>query len=71
MYKGLVVALLLCSSFTFAQKRVAVRPHVTKKGTYVQPHQRTAPNKTQRDNWSSKPNVNPATGKVGTRTPKK
>ncbi len=49
----------------------AVRGHTTKKGTYVAPARATNPNRTQRDNYSSKGNVNPATGKAGTRTPKK
>lgn len=43
-----------------------VKGHVTKKGTYVPPHMATNPNGTQRDNWSSKGNVNPYTGKEGT-----
>lgn len=47
----------------------AVRAHVTKKGTYVAPTRATNPNRTQRDNYSSKPNVNPSNGKQGTRTP--
>lgn len=46
-----------------------VRGYSKKDGTYVSPHHRTAPNSTQRDNWSSKPNVNPYTGKVGTVEP--
>ena len=46
-----------------------VRGHVRKDGVYVQPHNRTAPNRTQRDNYSSKPNVNPYTGKDGAKTP--
>lgn len=50
---------------------VPVRPHVTHGGTYVKPHYRTSPNRTQRDNWSSKPNVNPTTGKPGTKVPVK
>lgn len=49
----------------------AVRGHVTKKGTYVAPTRATNPNRTQRDNYSSKPNVNPYNGKKGTRTPTK
>ena len=40
-----------------------VRGHVTKNGKYVAPHNRTNANKTQRDNWSSKGNANPYTGK--------
>jgi hypothetical protein len=43
----------------------SVRGHVRKDGTYVQPHHATNQNGTQRDNWSSKPNVNPYTGKPG------
>lgn len=49
----------------------AVRGHVKKDGTYVQPHRATNPNQTQRDNWSSKPNVNPYTGKPGTKDAEK
>ncbi|MDB4944826.1 MAG: hypothetical protein JWP97_4360 [Labilithrix sp.] len=37
-------------------------------GTVVQSHARTLPNKTQKDNWSAKPNTNPNTGKPGTKT---
>ena len=40
-------------------------------GTTVAAHARTAPNQTQKDNWSAKPNVNPTTGKPGTKTPTK
>lgn len=43
--------------------------YVTKRGTYVQPHYQTSPNQTKVDNWSSKPNVNPYTGKPGTKDP--
>jgi hypothetical protein len=49
----------------------SVRGHVRKDGTYVQPHHATNRNSTQRDNWSSKPNVNPYTGKPGTNEPTK
>lgn len=38
---------------------------VTKSGTYRQPHQRTTPNKTQMDNYSTSGNKNPYTGKKG------
>ena len=49
----------------------SVKGHVKKDGTYVAPHQQTNPNSTQRDNWSSKPNANPYTGKAGTKEPQK
>lgn len=67
------VALLILTSAlpAFAQRAVHVRSTVTKNGEYRQAHERTAPNNTQRDNYSAKGNVNPYTGKAGTRTPKK
>lgn len=49
----------------------SVKGHVTKNGTYVAPHQKTNPNNTQQDNWTSKPNTNPYTGKEGTKEPQK
>ena len=48
----------------------SVQGHVTSTGTYVQPHQQTNPNGTQRDNYSATGNVNPYTGAVGTRNPR-
>jgi hypothetical protein len=44
-----------------------VRGYTTKHGTYVAPHRQTNPNSYLRDNWSTKGNVNPYTGKPGTR----
>lgn len=49
----------------------SVRGHTTKKGTYVKPHRQTNPDGSKRNNWSSKPNVNPDTGKAGTVDPNK
>jgi hypothetical protein len=49
----------------------AVKAHVTKNGTYVAPTVATNPDKTQLNNFSTKGNVNPATGKEGTKDPKK
>ena len=63
---GLLVAMLPAYAADHA-----VRGHVKKDGTYVAPSRATNPNRTQRDNYSSKPNVNPYTGKQGTRTPKR
>lgn len=48
-----------------------VHGYTKKNGTYVAPHKRTTPNNTQRDNWTSKPNQNPYTGKDGTKEPQK
>ncbi|MFM0474769.1 hypothetical protein [Paraburkholderia strydomiana] len=40
-------------------------------GTYVAGHHQTNPNSTKYDNWSSKGNVSPYTGKPGTVDPYK
>lgn len=49
-------------------KSAPVRGSINKKtGTYTKPHRRTAPNKTQRDNFSTKGNQNPWTGTKGTK----
>ena len=45
-----------------------VRGHTRKDGTYVQPHFRSAPDGNL-NNWSTQGNVNPYTGKEGTRDP--
>jgi hypothetical protein len=47
----------------------SVRGYTRKDGTYVQPHMRTAPNSSKLDNYSTKGNVNPYTGKEGTQDP--
>ena len=46
---------------------VHVHGYTKKDGTYVAPHDRTAPNRTKNDNWSTRGNVNPETGKAGTK----
>ena len=58
---GLSVALM--ASTAMAGK---VRGYVKKDGTYVAPHVRTSPNSTKSDNYSTKGNTNPYTGKAGT-----
>ena len=65
----LSVLFAFLSGLVLARGDHAVRGHVTKKGAYVAPTRATNPNRTQRDNYSSKPNVNPANGKQGTKQP--
>jgi len=48
----------------------SVQGYTSSSGTYVQPHTATNPNSTQMDNYSTRGNVNPYTGAVGTRTPR-
>jgi hypothetical protein len=62
-----LLAIVLCAfalSATAAGSH-SIRGHVTKKGTYVAPSHATNSNKTKRDNYSHKGNVNPYTGKKG------
>lgn len=59
---------ILAADAAYAQP-VYVRPHVRSDGTYVPGHMRTAPNSTRADNWSSVPNINPYTGRQGTKDP--
>jgi len=44
-----------------------VKGYTRKNGTYVAPHYRSSSNSTAKDNWSTKGNVNPYTGKRGTK----
>tara|TARA_R110000868_G_scaffold121097_4_gene321350 strand:- start:4598 stop:5593 length:996 start_codon:yes stop_codon:yes gene_type:complete len=45
---------------------VPVDGYYKSNGTYVEPYTRTAPNTTIIDNFSTSPNLNPYTGKIGT-----
>ena len=66
---GLLLCLIALSAWSTSSHYV--KGYTKKDGTYVAQHRATNPNKTQRDNWSSKPNTNPYTGKQGTKEPKK
>jgi len=48
---------------------VNVRPYTKKDGTYVEPHHRSSPDSSKTNNWSTKGNTNPYTGKPGTKEP--
>ena len=45
-----------------------VSGYTTRTGTYVESYHRSDPNGTAVDNWSTKGNVNPYTGKAGTKS---
>lgn len=69
--RAIVLALAVAgitSSWAFAGD-VDVRGYFRKDGTYVEPYHRTSPNNTINDNYSTSPNINPWTGKQGTRAP--
>jgi len=60
-----LVALLAISVQSFAD--VYVRGYTRSNGTYVMPHYRSNPDGNFHNNWSTYPNANPYTGKIGTR----
>lgn len=63
-----VIIILLISSSSFARD-VHVKEYFRKNGTYVQPHYRSAPDGNPYNNFSTRGNVNPYTGKIGTVDP--
>jgi len=46
----------------------AVSGYTTKRGTHVAPHRQSNSDGTQHNNWSTKGNTNPTTGRAGTKT---
>jgi hypothetical protein len=65
-----LAALTIMAVATSAHAQIrTTRGYVKQDGTYVAPHYSTKPNATKTDNWSSTPNVNPYTGKAGTKNP--
>lgn len=70
--KRIIVAVLIAAlaSPAFAKGGShSVRGHTRKDGTYVPPHRATNPDASRTNNWSSKGNTNPYTGKEGTVDP--
>ena len=62
----LVLGLTVCVFAGIGQTRV--RGHFRKDGTYVMPHYRSRADSSFWNNWSTSGNLNPYTGKYGTRT---
>ena len=48
----------------------SVDGYYNSRGTYVQPHRATNPNRTQYDNYGTRGNYNPYSGKYGIRSPR-
>jgi len=70
--KKLILALVGAALFlpaVAADAQTRVRGYFRSNGTYVQPHYRSSPNSTTLDNYSTRGNVNPYTGRPGTRDP--
>jgi len=47
----------------------SVSGYTRSNGTHVESHHATNPNGSKSDNWSTRGNVNPYTGQVGTKSP--
>ena len=69
-FKQTISLIIVCASspLTFAND-VDVNGYYKNDGTYVQPHHRTSPDNDKSDNWSTEGNINPYTGKKGTKNP--
>jgi heat shock protein HslJ len=65
---GCAVTVAKAQSSTEAPEHV--KAYKTKKGKQVKAHERSSPNATEKDNYSAKGNVNPYTGKKGSKKPK-
>ena len=65
---ALVIGLMIIlGSFGIADAAVRVRGYYKSNGTYVQPYYRSDPDGSTWNNWSTKGNINPYTGKRGTK----
>jgi hypothetical protein len=70
MKAAAIILLALASAPVLAQSHMK-NGYVKKDGTYVAPSMATNPNDTKLDNYSTKGNVNPYSGKAGTVDPYK
>ena len=62
-----ILSLFLLTALSFpAIADTYVQGYQRSDGTYVQPHYRSDPDSSTANNWSTKGNVNPYTGKEGT-----
>jgi len=59
------LSVILLTGVAYAD--VYVKSYTKKNGTHVESHYRSNPNRSQADNWTTKGNYNPHTGKEGTR----
>jgi hypothetical protein len=65
---GIMLLLFALIGEAAMEAAVSVRGYFRKDGTYVAPHFRSAPDGNFYNNWSTKGNVNPYTGKPGTKS---
>jgi hypothetical protein len=66
--KKFVTMFMVLALASLALADTHVKGYTRKDGTYVPGHYRSDPDGNKANNWSTKGNVNPYTGKEGTRT---
>ncbi len=68
---GIALTCVFVVSFTSTADAYSyrVRGYTRSNGAYVRPYYRTNPNYTRFDNYSTRGNYNPYTGRFGTRSP--
>jgi len=72
MIKKIIMLTVMALAFGVSEldaQSTYVNGYYKSNGTYVQPHYRSTPNSTTLDNYSTKGNTNPYTGKKGTKSP--
>lgn len=67
MHKIILATVVLVMVTGAASAQIYQRPHIDKNGRYSEGGYRAKPNGTQFDNYSTKGNVNPYSGKKGSR----
>ena len=67
--RNFVIAAIVLTAATSASAQVHVKGYVRSDGTYVAPYVRSSPDHSIYNNYSTQPNVNPYSGKVGTVNP--
>lgn len=66
--KSILLVSLLLLGLVSSVSAEYVRGYTKSDGTYVKGYHRSSANHTKRDNYSTKGNINPYTGKAGTKT---
>lgn len=64
MKKLIISVMVMASGFAYADVRV--NGYTRDNGTYVAPYSRSSPDSTRDNNYSTRGNVNPYTGQMGT-----
>lgn len=68
VFLAVLVALSAIACVETAEAQVRVGGYYRSNGTYVQPHYRSNPDGNFYNNWSTSPNINPYSGRMGTRS---